>query len=82
MTLRFDPEAFQKRARDIGALNGIKLVFVSLEPVLKPTFAWLDVEFYNDNHLAPLPALTDFRISGGTRLRAGSSPGEIQATQV
>jgi hypothetical protein len=82
MTLRFDPEAFQKRARDLGALNGIKLVFVSLEPVLKPTFAWLDVEFYNDNHLAPLPALTDFRISGGTRLRAGSSPGEIQATQV
>jgi Baseplate J-like protein len=82
MTLRFDPEALQRRARDLGALNGMNLVFVTLEPAPTPSFAWLDVEFYNDNHLAPPPALTDFCISGGTRLRASSNPGEIHVTQV
>src|SRR5262249_8209108 len=82
MTLRFDPEALQHRAEQLGTLNGFKLVFVSLEPVPQPSFALLDVEFQNANHLAPLPVTTDFAISGGVRIRAGSNPGDIQVTQV
>ena len=82
MTFRFDPEALQDRAEKLGALNGIKLVFVSLEAGPKPTFAWLDVEFHNTNHLAPPPVASKFSISGGTRLRAGSNPGEVQVTEV
>jgi len=82
MTVRFDPEALQQRARNLGGLNGFKLVFVSLDPVTPPTFAWLDVEFQNVNHLAPLLPATDFAIAGGTRIRAGNDPGEVRVTQV
>jgi hypothetical protein len=82
MVLRFDTEALLERARNLGPLNGFKLVFVSLEAAPRPSFAWLDVEFQNDQHLAPPPPATDFTLSGGTRLRAGANPGEIQVTQV
>jgi len=82
MTLLFDKEALDARARNLGALNGIKLVFVTLDAPPSPAFALLDVEFYNNNALAPLPAKTDFRITGGTRLRGGNGPGEVQVTQV
>ena len=82
MTVRLDPEALDNRARNLGTLNGFKLVFVSLEPVTKPAFAWLDVEFHNENHLAPLPAPAAFEIGGGTRIRAGMNPGDVQVTEV
>ena len=82
MTVRFDTEALAARARNLGALNGIKLVFVTLDAPPSPAFALLDVEFYNGNALSPLPVSTDFRLAGGTRLRAGSNPGEVQVTQV
>ncbi len=82
MTLRFDSEALAARARNLGALNGIRLVFVTLDGPPSPAFALLDVEFHNANALAPLPAKTDFRITGGTRLRAGTGAGEVQITQV
>jgi hypothetical protein len=82
MTLRFDPEALEHRAGNLGGLNGLKLVFVTLDAVSPPSFAWLDVEFWNINHLTPSPLTSDFRIAGGTRIRAGSNPGEVQVTQV
>jgi hypothetical protein len=82
MTLRFDTEALAARARNLGALNGLKLVFVTLDTPPSPAFALLDLEFYNSNALSPLPAKTDFQLSGGTRLRAGSNPGEVRVTQV
>jgi hypothetical protein len=82
MTVRFDSEALAARARNLGPLNGMKLVFVTLDAPPSPAFAQLDVEFYNTNALAPLPATTDFQLSGGTRLRAGPNPGEVRVTQV
>ena len=82
MTLRFDAEALAERARNLGTLNGFKLVFVSLEAAPRPSFAWLDVEFHNDQHLAPPPPATDFTLGGGTRLPAGGNPGEVRVTQV
>ena len=82
MTLRFDTEALEARARNLGTLNGFKLVLVTLDSAPTPTFALLDVEFHNANHLAPLPAITDFGLSGGTRLRAGTDPGQVQVTSV
>src|SRR5262245_27688092 len=82
MTLRFDPEALEHRARNLGGLNGFKLVFVSLDPVTPPAFAWLDVEFQNATHLAPLLQASDFAITGGTRIRGGANPGQVQVTQV
>src|SRR5712691_3331064 len=82
MTVRFDPEALQQRARNLGGLNGFKLVFVGLDPVTPPTFAWLDVEFQNTTHLATPPLPADFAITGGTRIRAGSNPGEVKVTEV
>ena len=82
MTLRFDTEALEARARNLGTLNGFKLVLVTLDSAPTPAFALLDVEFHNANHLTPLPASTDFGLSGGTRLRAGSDPGQVQITSV
>ena len=82
MTVRFDQEALKARARNLGAPNGINLVFVTLDAPPSPAFALLDVEFHNSNALAPLPARADFRITGGTRLRAGNGPGDVQVTQV
>ncbi|GLR87959.1 baseplate J/gp47 family protein [Bradyrhizobium iriomotense] len=82
MTVRFDSEALAARARNLGTLNGMKLLFVTLDVPPSPAFALLDVEFYNANALSPLPAKTDFTLTGGTRLRAGLNPGEVQVTQV
>ena len=82
MTRILDPEALAERARNLGAFNGVKLAFVSLEPAGAPVFAWLDVEFESANHLSPLPAAGDFAVLGGTRVRGGSGPGQIKVTQV
>jgi len=77
-------ERLADRARDLAASghNGMRLVYVTLEAVAKPTFAWLDLEFHNDNGLAALPPLAAFRVEGGVRLRAGVLPGQVQVTEV
>ncbi|MFO1058178.1 MAG: hypothetical protein U1E53_14570 [Dongiaceae bacterium] len=82
MALRFDAEALAERARNLGPLNGMKLAFVSLDSAPKPAFAWLDLEFHNAQHLAPVPPAGLFAIRGGTRLLGGSNPGDVQVTQV
>jgi len=77
-------ERLADRARDLEASghNGLRLVYVSLEAVPKPTFAWLDVEFHNANGLAALPPVAAFRIEGGLRIRAGLQPGQVQVSEV
>ncbi|KPF60806.1 hypothetical protein D621_01560 [beta proteobacterium AAP51] len=77
-------ERLADRARDLEAagLTGFALVYVSLEPVARPGFAWLDLEFHNANGLAVLPPVQAFRIEGGLRLRAGTGPGQVQVTEV
>ena len=77
-------ERLADRARDLEASchNGLRLVYVSLEAVPKPTFAWLDIEFHNANALAALPPLAAFRVDGGLRLRAGPLPGQVQVTEI
>lgn len=88
-----DPEILADRAQNLGMLNGFKLVFVSLDPPAPatPTQAFLDVEFYNNNQVANIlndittsvKAPTDvFPISGGSRLKAGNQPGQVQVLQV
>lgn len=79
-----DAERLADRARDLEAagLNGFALLYVSLEPVAKPGFAWLDVEFHNANALAALPPREALRIEGGLRLRAGTGPGQVQVVAV
>lgn len=79
-----DEERVADRARDLGATghNGFRLVYVSLEAVPKPTFAWLDLEFHNTQALGALPPREAFAINGGIRLRAGALPGQVQVTEV
>lgn len=78
----FSDERLADRARDLGAFNGMRLVYVTLEAAPKPSFAWLDLEFHNANALALLPPVAAFRIAGGLRIRAGTAPGLVQVTEV
>lgn len=79
-----DEERVADRARDLAATghNAFRLVYVSLEAVHKPGFAWLDVEFHNAQSLAALPPREAFVVTGGVRIRAGALPGQVQVTEV
>lgn len=86
-----DNEVLAERARNLGPRNGVKLVFVTLEPPVVSTTAWLDLEFHNDNGLQDIlddvtanvvPAAQVFPLSGGTRLPAGSQFGQVQVDSV
>jgi hypothetical protein len=91
MTKILNQEVLEERARNLGSLNGFKLLFVTLEPAGAPTHAWLDVEFHNSNELSNiladitgsviLPAEA-FPLSGGTRIKAGAGPGQVQVAEV
>lgn len=89
MTNIRNQEALAERARNLGSLNGLKLAFVSLDPPAAPTQAWLDLEFHNTNILAAILAdigggtvpSAIFTLSGGSRLRAGTAPGQVQVLQ-
>ncbi len=87
----FNPEVLEERARNLGSLNGFKLVFVTLDPPGAPTHALLDVEFHNNNELANIlndvnvnavPPTQIFPISGGTRILAGDQFGQVQVVAV
>ncbi|MGH7634793.1 MAG: hypothetical protein ACRENC_13745, partial [Gemmatimonadaceae bacterium] len=80
-----------ERARNLGTLNGLDFVLVTLQPPVSPTQALLELHFINTNQVAAI--LTDitatpphmrtiFPISGGHRLRAGSAAGQVQVTSV
>jgi len=84
MTLLRNEERLTDRARDLDAkgLNAFKLAYVTLEAVPKPSFAWLEVEFWNDNALAPLPPKDAFKVQGAERHRAGNPARPVQVVQV
>ncbi len=82
-----NPEALNERANNLGTFNGIKLVLVSLFPDPNPTEAHLEVHFYNNNEIANILADTAdpksiFPITGGTRLPAGPSAGQVKVTEI
>jgi hypothetical protein len=79
---KFDSEARRQRSENLGAVNGIRQIFVTLAPAGTPTHALLDVEFFNANHLAGPPPAATFTVTGGVRRRAGPDPGEVRVTQV
>jgi len=78
MTRVLDREALRERARDLGSSNGFNQVFVTLDTGATPPRALLEVEFHNANHLTPQMAAAEFRITGGTRMRAGDAPGQVR----
>ena len=84
MTVLRNPERLEDRARDLATkgLNAFRLAYVTLDVAPKPGFAWLDVEFWNDNALAPLPPREAFRVQGAERQRAGNPARAVEVMQV
>jgi len=91
VTKIYNTEVLEERARNLGSRNGIKLVFVTLDPLLAPTQALLDLEFHNGNVLTAIlndinvnvvPPTDIFVLSGGTRKPAGEDFGQVQVTAV
>lgn len=78
MAMILDPEILEERARNLRNLNGIKRVFVSLEPPEAPTRARLGVEFHNGNALDKILSDAVFSIAGGLRIKAGTEHGQVQ----
>ncbi|MGN6105668.1 MAG: putative baseplate assembly protein [Kofleriaceae bacterium] len=82
-----DPAALAERARNLGALNGLRQVRVSLDETVVPAVAILEVRFWNANHVAalasdPAPPHRRFPLTGGHRVPAGPSTGMVQVTAV
>ncbi len=89
-----DQERLRDRAREVAldaTLNGIKLLFVKLQPEAAPTHALVDVEFLNANQLAKIHADVTagvlqldevFSITGGSRLVGGADEGEVRVTAI
>lgn len=83
-------EALAERARNLGALNGLRLVLVDLSPPAAPTEARLTLFFFNNNEIANILAATAtpagarqiFPISGGLRVPAGPLAGQVQTVTV
>lgn len=80
-----------ERARNLGPLNGLDFVLVSLQPVGAPTEALLELHFINANSVAailadvvatPAHMRTIFPVSGGHRVHAGPGAGQVQVTGV
>ena len=83
-------DALDERANNLGSLNGLKLVLVSL-PAAPPPFARLETQFHNTNALADIlteinangvPPGAVFKIHGGRRLPAGDAVGQVRVTAV
>lgn len=75
-----DPVALEARARNLGTLNGMRMVLVTLTG---PSTAQLDVYFYNTNQLSAIQAdprhpWEIFPLSGGHRVRAGALTGMLR----
>ena len=78
-----DPIALEARARNLGSLNGMRMVLVTLVG----QSAQLDVYFYNTNQLAQILASTShpwdiFPVSGGHRVRAGALTGMLRVSAI
>lgn len=86
-----DAEALAERVRNLGALNGIRLVLVSVPAGGVPDRATLEVRFHNASGLAGIVAAIAgggalardvFPITGGRRRPAGPATGQVQVTAV
>jgi hypothetical protein len=86
-----DAEALAERVRNLGALNGIRLILVTVPSGGVPDRAQLEVRFHNANGLAAIvatvagaPALARaiFPVRGGHRRKAGAATGQVQVTAV
>jgi hypothetical protein len=84
MTLLRNEERLGDRARDLDGknLNAFRLAYVTLEAAPKPGFAWLEVQFWNDNALAPLPPREAFTVQGAQRERADTPARPAQVVEV
>ncbi|OAN36785.1 putative baseplate assembly protein [Mycolicibacterium iranicum] len=88
----YDEEKRKDRAENLGQLNGLQMVLVSLFPAgINPTTAELEVQFFNTNQLAAIvadivavPARMQqiFPIFGGFRVPAGDGEGQVHVTAV
>jgi hypothetical protein len=82
-----DDERLADRARALvdHGLNGLKLLFVDLQPAAAPVCAQLTVQFQNTVAVEAMRQAVDdgvpvtevFALSGGTRIRAGGAAGEL-----
>ncbi|MGE0397126.1 MAG: baseplate J/gp47 family protein [Kofleriaceae bacterium] len=82
-----DQAALAERARNLGSLNGLRQVRVTLDETVTPAVALLDVSFWNANHVvqilaSPSPAAVIFPIAGGQRMPAGASMGMVKVLAV
>ena len=83
-------EALAERARNLGPLNGLRLVLVDLNPPAAPTEARLTLYFFNNNEISnilaaattPAGARQTFPITGGRRVPAGPLAGQVQTVAV
>ena len=84
------PDLLDERVNNLGTLNGLKLVLVSLIAG-PPAVAKLELQFYNTNELANLlndvnvnnvPPGAIFKIYGGRRVPAGDAVGQVRVTAV
>lgn len=90
----FDEELKLDRANDLDEYNGIKRVFLTLEPVTAPDlpgYALLDVEFFNSqyldkidyeinvNHILPTRFI---KVTGGSKIVADIESNQLQVEQL
>ncbi len=84
-------ETLAERVRNLGALNGIRLVLVTVPAGGVPDQVQLEVRFHNANGLAAIVAAVAgnralaraiFPIRGGHRRRAGAATGQVRVTAV
>lgn len=82
-----DAAALAERANNLGPLNGLRQVRVSLDETTSPPSAIIDASFWNLNHLAAIAADAAkpsalFPITGGHRVAAGPSTGMVQVIAI
>ncbi|UCD64476.1 MAG: baseplate J/gp47 family protein [Candidatus Zixiibacteriota bacterium] len=84
----YDSDLRDERARDLedANLNGIRMVLVQLLPSGAPSYAQLEVFFFNDrhrdtirDHITADPGAV-CNITGGIRILAGSAEGQVKVT--
>src|SRR5258707_2557792 len=83
-------DALEERANNLGTLNGLKLVLVSLESG-PPAVVKLEMQLYNTNEVTNVLADIDmngvlpgtiFKIHGGRRVPAGDAVGQVRVAAV
>lgn len=87
MASLIDVEALEERANNLGALNGMRMLHVVLEPAGAPTEARLTVHFHNENLLAaivsdPAPADVLAPLHGGQRRRGNADGGPVKVIAI